>query len=117
MLTNRFIPLLTIAVLCVMVVGCAITAQENLRNKLNSWVGHHVDELVVKLGPPHRSSPTLKDGGRVVEYAWSAGTSMPDYSQPPSRRTKRNDPSSCVMSFTLNSSGQIESGSTRGNCS
>ena len=45
--------------------GCATTA--NYEKILDSWVGGHVDRLVMSWGPP-QSSYQLSDGGQILEY-------------------------------------------------
>ena len=38
-----------------------------LSSKMDSWVGHHRDELVKTRGPPNQES-TLSDGGKSMVY-------------------------------------------------
>lgn len=53
------------AVSALLVASCA--TQEGYKNLLNSWVGSHVDTLVMSWGPP-QGSHTLSNGYKVIEY-------------------------------------------------
>lgn len=46
--------------------GCATAA--NYEKLLNGFVGFHMDELVMKWGPPEKSY-ALSNGGKVLEYS------------------------------------------------
>ena len=52
-------------VLLFVLAGCKTT--ENYKKVLNTWVGVHVDNLVMQWGPPSNSYP-LSNGGQVLEY-------------------------------------------------
>ena len=66
--TKRLLAFCTILIVCVMLGGCATT--EGYRQILETWKGHHVDELITSWGPPN-SSAELSDGGKVLGYARS----------------------------------------------
>jgi len=48
-----------------LIASCA--TQEGYKNLLNSWVGSHVDTLVMSWGPP-QGSHTLSNGNKVIQY-------------------------------------------------
>jgi hypothetical protein len=48
--------------------GCA--TQAKYAAKIQTWMGHHTDELISKWGPP-ASSTDLSNGGKVLEYVHS----------------------------------------------
>jgi hypothetical protein len=59
-------PGLTVSAVAVaLLAGCA--SAERYEAILDSWIGVHVDRLVVRWGPP-QDSFTLSDGGSVIEY-------------------------------------------------
>ncbi len=60
--------LLVCAVLCLSLGGCA--TQGKYTAKVQTWIGHHTDELISSWGPPS-SSTALSSGGKVLEYARS----------------------------------------------
>jgi hypothetical protein len=61
--------------------GCATT--ENYSAILQSWIGAHVDDLVLSWGPP-QASFDLSTGGKVLQYEESRNVYVPgvSYSTP-----------------------------------
>ena len=53
---------------------CATTAKYEA--VLNTWVGHHVDELVSSWGPPVAAFP-LSQGGAVIQYSNARAVTLP----------------------------------------
>jgi hypothetical protein len=60
--------LLACAAFCLSLGGCA--TQGKYTAKVQTWIGHHTDELISSWGPPS-SSTALSSGGKVLEYARS----------------------------------------------
>lgn len=79
-----------ILLICVTLAGCA---------KIDSWKGHHVDELIQAWGPPTETQ-AMSGGRRVLIYANShmvSGTSL-----------------DCRVWFFVGADGTIQSGSGEG---
>lgn len=65
---------LLVLIIGIFLSGCATTA--NYERRLNTWLGHNADELVMSWGPPDRSY-TLNDGSKVIEYARGHNVTIP----------------------------------------
>ena len=75
-ITRRSLPLL---LLCTLLCGCA--SEKKYKEKIDTWVGSHIDSLILAWGVPtkiHR----VRDGSRIVEYARSK-----DYYRPERKET------------------------------
>ena len=59
--------ILTTLGVALLVTGCVSTSTENYEKILQTWVGLHVDELVLDWGPP-QSSFDLSTGDKIIEY-------------------------------------------------
>lgn len=68
-------------VLVLQLIGCATTSTENYEKILQTWVGMHVDELVLDWGPP-QSSFELSTGDKVIEYHDVRYVYVPAFSYP-----------------------------------
>ncbi len=73
---------LILAALMLPLAGC-VTFEErrdNFERDMTYWVGHHLDELIQRKGPP-TTSATLSDNRKVIEYS-SAFTEVTQQSMP-----------------------------------
>ena len=88
MLRKRF----AILILVVLPISVAITANvacakgpnkkynsKNYEKTVNTWLGHHADELIKSWGIPQGSYP-LSDGGHVLEYRKERSLQLPGFS-------------------------------------
>lgn len=74
-------PLLSVAALLIFSSGCGIIQARERATAMNSWIGHHKDELIQTWGIPS-GQQQLTDGTWVIEYAsvvtrQDAGMSVP----------------------------------------
>lgn len=124
-----------------LITACATEA--GYEEALDKWVGHHVDHLVEKWGPPHRAH-TLTGGGQVLAYeknrktqlggytyttpetsyqsgtTWSHSGGYGSYSGSSTTYTTQTTPVydldlRCVTTFTVNAEGIVTKWGTQGN--
>ena len=93
--------------------GCATT--ENYENILQSWVGLHVDELVLDRGPP-QSSFELSTGDKMIEYHNVNYVYIPGYSYPVPRTINLKHPDGSVTTYSTYSEHQIPAQSYTRSC-
>jgi hypothetical protein len=85
--------------------GCATTAQ--YERNLQSWLGHDVNHLISKWGPPS-SDFALSNGNKI--YTWvdhGANISYANYSPYANTAIGFTSPTSCKTSFTIDQNGRI----------
>lgn len=83
-------------VFILIVAGCATTG--NYVKILNTWVGAHVDNLIISWGPPQRSYE-LSDGGKVLEYSNSRNVQMGGYTYTKPQTTYHSGSASAYDSY------------------
>ena len=90
--------------------GCGPSRQEVLDSSMNSWVGHHRDDLLRQWGPPSQEIQ-LSNGGRILSYSRGTGQVFV-----PLGNMVVGVPRSCRQDFEINSSGRIVSWRYEGQC-
>jgi hypothetical protein len=95
--------------------GCATTA--NYEKMLNSWIGIHSDQLVLKWGPPS-SAYTLSDGRRIFEYSSRRNTFIGGGTVPTGAVVPTSvyiaDERVCITRFTIDALGTVRSWTWQG---
>ena len=94
------------AVMSFFVIGCEPSHQE----VLNTWVGHHRDDLMRKWGPPTQET-RLSNGGSIHSYRRGGGQAFD-----PVGNMVMGVPISCQRDMETNSAGIIVSWRYEGNC-
>jgi hypothetical protein len=82
----------------------------SLKEVMDSWVGHHRDDLIRKWGPPTKETP-LSNGGSILSYQRSGGQVFV-----PVGSMVVASPRSCQQDFETNSSGRIVNWRYEGRC-
>ena len=110
--------LLAIVVLCLLLVGCATSA--NYTKILNSWVGSTENQLVSSWGPP-LGSYVKDDGSKVLTYQQTGSYQLPGQSVTdpmsgyPTSTAGPTVITKCTTRFNISPSGKITGGSWEGN--
>lgn len=89
-----------------LVTGCATTSTENYEKILQTWVGLHVDELVLDWGPP-QSSFDLSTGEKIIEYHNVRYVYIPSTSFPRAHTVYRKHPDGSVTTYQTFSEHEI----------
>src|SRR2546428_1122550 len=90
--------------------GCGPTRQEILHSTMQSWVGHHRDDLFRSWGPPAQET-RLSNGGSILSYRRQGGQVYA-----PMGNMIVGVPLSCQQDFETNSAGRIVSCRTQAHC-
>ena len=96
-----------------LITGCATT--ENYEKILQTWVGKHVDELVLVWGPP-QSSFELSTGDRVIEFHDVKYVYIPVLSYPISRTYHYRTPGGSVGTIETHTEHEIPAQSYTRSC-
>ena len=68
---RSYLSILFVVGLLLVLGGCPFSIKDNM----NSWIGHHRDELITTWGPP-TSETSLTNGGRSLVYIQVYGSSI-----------------------------------------
>lgn len=107
----RSLSSLSIAVLIsALLSGCGPSQQEILESSMNSWIGHHRDELFRAWGPPSQEIQ-LSNGGSILTFRTGGGQVYA-----PMGNMVVGVPVSCQKDFETDSAGRIVRWRYQGNC-
>jgi hypothetical protein len=90
--------------------GCGPTRQEVLNSTMQSWVGHHRDDLLRSWGPPAQET-RLSNGGSILSYRSGGGQVFA-----PMGNMVVGVPLNCQQDFETNSAGRIVGWRYQGHC-
>lgn len=96
--------------LSLLLVGCGPSHQEVLESSMNSWIGHHRDELFRAWGPPAQEI-RLSNGGSIMTFRSGGGQAYV-----PTGGMVFSVPISCQQDMETDASGKIVRWRYQGNC-